>query len=432
MTWNGYTALFLALFASHHGFEALLDLLQLRYLKRLRNRVPSHLEGKVDVETIQKARAYNRDRLWWGLVSTAFDITGVWVMIGLGFAWLDRTVSLLELGPTLSGLAFFGALGLLGFFFGLPMQLVSTFVVEQKHGFNRRTPLGFVSDTIKGLLVSAVLGAALVSVVLFLMQNGGAYWWLIAFVAVTVLQLLAAWLYPIVIMPIFNKFTPVSEDLAADVSGLAKKVGFPLKSVFSMDGSKRSAHSNAFIVGLKGARKIVLFDTLIDQITRPQLIAVLAHELGHFKLRHLTKRLVLTVASLLGMFFILGYLRDIEPLYNGLGFERVTDHAALIVFSLLVAEAAAPFGWLLRAASRRDERAADRFAVDSVENGADLRDALIALNKENLGSPGSHKLYRSYYNSHPALKDRLKAIRGHAESRGLPLETVTKSEISDV
>ncbi len=422
MTWNGYTTLFLVLFALHHGFEAALDLFQLRYLKRRGDRVPAHLKGKVDPETIRKSIAYNQDKLRFGLVSSVVDVIGVAVMIGVGFALIDGFVTGLGWGDLPTGLLFFGIFGLLGVLFDLPFKIVSIFIIEQRHGFNRQTPRGFAADLLKGLLVSAILGAALLSVVLLLMKHGGTTWWLIAFFAVAALQLLVAWIYPLVIMPLFNKFTPVPDDLSAAVQGLAAQVRFPLKYVFSMDGSKRSGHSNAFIIGLWGARKLVLFDTLIAQISRSQLIAVLAHELGHFKLRHLTRRLALTAAVLFGTFLLLGWLRDVDAVYAGLGFARVSDHAALVVFSLLISEAAAPFGWLLRVASRRDERAADRFAVEAVKNGHDLREALIALNKENLSSPGAHKLFRNYYNSHPSLKDRLKAIRSHARSLDLPLK----------
>jgi STE24 endopeptidase len=217
-------------------------------------------------------------------------------------------------------------------------------------------------------------------------------------------------------MPLFNKFTDVPEDLAAEVATLAEKVGFPLGRVFAMDGSKRSRHSNAFIVGLRGARKIVLYDTLIEEIDRPKLIAVLAHELGHFKLKHLTKRLVLIMTGLFAMFFALSVMKEMDGLYAGLGFSRMTDHAALVVFSLMVSEAIAPFGWIMRILSRKDEKAADRFAVDTTGDAEDLAEALIALNKQNLASPGSNALYRHYHNSHPALKERLRAIRAHVAS----------------
>lgn len=421
MDWNLYTTIFLTLYLLHNGFELVLDLLQNRHLNRRWEKVPKHLEGKVDLETIRKAVAYNKDKLRLGMVGRLVDTVGLWAMVVVGFAWLDRYTAGLELGSLPTGLMFFGLLGLLGSLWGLPLDIAATFGVEEKHGFNRQTPGGFVLDKLKGLLVSVILGAALLSVVLLFMAHGGDWWWLYAFFGVTLLQLFITWIYPVAIMPLFNKLTRVEGDLADDVGRLAREVGFPLKSVFSMDGSKRSAHSNAFIVGLKGARKIVLYDTLVERIGRGELIAVLAHELGHFKRKHLTRRMALVIGSMLVMFGALAVMRGLPDLYTGLGFPSVTDHAALIVFSLVISEAVAPFGWLLRIFSRKDELQADRFAVEAVGNGYDLKEALIALNKQNLSSPGSHKLYRHYHNSHPALKERLQAIRAHAEGLDLPM-----------
>jgi STE24 endopeptidase len=253
---------------------------------------------------------------------------------------------------------------------------------------------------------------------LLFMERGGKWWWVYAFAGVTAFQFLVTWLYPLLIMPLFNKFTPVDTALADAVNGLAIKVGFPLKGVVSMDGSKRSTHSNAFIIGFKGARRIVLFDTLIERIGLSSLLAVLAHELGHFKLKHLQRRLILVVLSLFALFAALTYLREQPAAYVGFGFEGKSDWAALIVFSLVVSEVLAPFGWLTNFMSRRDEFAADRFAVEALHSSRDLEQALITLSKENLASPGSHRLYRSYHYSHPALRQRLAALHNHSNTMG--------------
>ncbi len=421
MEWNVWTTVFTTLYLAHNGFELLLDLLQNRHLKNRRDKVPKHLEGKVDIGTIRRAVFYNRDKLRLGIVARLLGSVALVAMILFGFGWIDDISSQIGFGSLLTGLCFFGIVGAASFVIGLPLELVSTFFVEEKHGFNKQTLQMFIFDKLKEILISSILGAALLSIILVLMGQGGEYWWLLAFGAVTAIQLLVLWIYPLLIMPLFNKFTPVEQDLAADVAGLAGRVGFPLAAVMSMDGSKRSAHSNAFFIGLKGARRIVLYDTLIQKVGRPELLAVLAHEFGHFKLRHLTKRLALILVSLLAVFAGLAYLREQSAVYSGLGFERVSDHAALVVFGLLLSEAVAPAGWLLRYLSRRDERGADRFAVDAVGNGIDLAGALVALTKQNLSSPGSHKLYRAYYNSHPPLKERLKNIRAHARAKGLPV-----------
>ncbi len=423
MEWNIWTTVFACLFFLRNGFELGLDFLQDNHLKNRRDKVPKHLDGKVDIETIRKAVVYNRDKLHFAMAGRLHGTVAIWVMILFGFGWLDRFVGGFDLGTVAGGLAFFGLLSVVSFVWDLPLELISIFGIESRHGFNRQSFKGFIGDKLKEIPVSIILGAILATLVLLLMEKGGSSWWIYAFLGVTGFQLLVAWLYPLLIMPLFNRFTPVDSGLAQAVAGLAQKVGFPLKGVMSMDGSKRSAHSNAFIVGLKGARRIVLFDTLMNRIRQSELIAVLAHELGHFKLNHLRRRLVMVAVSLIALFAGLAYLREQTATYTGFGFSGRSDHAALIVFALLIGEVLAPFGWIFRYLSRRDEFAADRFSVEAVQNGYDLKEALIALTKQNLASPGSHKLYRSYHNSHPPLRQRLAAIRNHAKKKGFSLKS---------
>ena len=414
MEWNLFTWIFAAFLAARFALESTLDILQARYLSRRPDRVPSHLEGVVEIETIRKAISYNRDKLRFRFVSRIVDMAPLWALLLFGFAFIDRAVVQVEIGQPWSGLLFFGILGALGFLWSLPADAYYTFVVEEKHGFNKQRPGGFIADKLKGLGVAAVLGAVLGSVVLLMMKHAGTAWWLFAFAAVTILQLLITWIYPVVIMPLFNKFEPVEADLADDVARLARSVGFPLSKVLTMDGSKRSSHSNAFFTGLRGARRIVLYDTLMSSLERPQLLAVLAHELGHFKLGHVTKRIVMTVALMLAVFAVMGWLGGQGDVYSGLGFERSSEHGLVVVFGLLASEMLFPFGWVSRVLSRRDERAADRFAVEATGDGEDLVGALTALTRQNLGSPGSHRLYRAYHNTHPTLRERMKTIRAIA------------------
>jgi STE24 endopeptidase len=418
MEWNTWTTVFATLFLLHSGFELILEILQSGHLKKPRNKVPAHLDGKVDLETLRKAASYNRDKLRFAMFMRLPGTIALGVMIFWGFGYLDRLVRDFSLGTLASGLAFLAILGGLSFAWNLPSELYATFRIEARYGFNRQTYRGFWVDKLKGILVFLVLGGMLLSLMLLFMEKGGTWWWVFAFVGVTAFQFLVTWLYPLLIMPLFNKFTPVDTELADAVAGLAIKVGFPLKGVVAMDGSKRSTHSNAFIIGLKGARRIVLFDTLIERIGLSQLLAVLAHELGHFKLKHLQRRLILVVVSLFALFAALAFLREQPAAYAGFGFEGKSDWAALVVFSLVTSVVLAPFGWITNYMSRRDEFAADRFAVESMQGCRDLQQALIVLSRENLASPGSHKLYRSYHYSHPALRGRLAALREHAHAAG--------------
>lgn len=416
MDCNHYTAFFMGVFAANKLLHTALDLLQQSHLRGRRDRVPKHLEGKVDIETIRRSVAYNLEKLRFGLFNRFYDALFTWLLVIFGFSALDAVLSSLKLGPVMTGLLFFGALGLAGGIWGLPTGLYFTFSIEQRHGFNRQKLSGYVVDKLKGAAIGGLLGGCLAAIVLLLMERAGVWWWLYAYGGVALFQLIVLWIYPLVIMPVFNKFAPVDDDLAADVARLARTVGFPLKGVVSMDGSRRSSHSNAFIIGLVGARRIVLYDTLIAKLSRPELLAVLAHELGHFRLGHMRRRLLATLAAMLAMFVAMGWLVTQDAAYAGLGFERASSHAGLIVFGLLASEALFPFGWVSRILSRRDEFAADRFAVEMTRSGDDLADALVALTKQNLSSPGSHRLYRGYHNTHPALRDRLRAIRAQAES----------------
>jgi STE24 endopeptidase len=414
MEWNGFTTAYAALFAAHNGLETVLDVLQLRHLGRRGDRVPAHLAGRVDPESIGKAAAYGIDKLRLGLASRGQGAALVALCVGWGFAFADRAAASLGFGPLLTGLVFLGGLGLASTLAGLPLDAVSVFVVGARHGMNRTTPRTFVLDRLKGLLVSAAIGGALVAAALGLMGWRSSCWWLAAFGAVASVQVLVLWLYPVVVMPLFNRFSPVADDLRADVESLARGAGFPVRSVVTMDGSRRTAHVNAFVVGLGRARRIVLFDTLVRKLGRGPLLAVVAHELGHFRLGHVGRRVALVLALLLAFFAGLAALRGSSGLDAGLGFTRPSDHATLLAFALFVTEAAFPAAFVLRALSRRDELDADRFAVETMRGGDDLDEALVALHRENLSSPGSHRLYRAYHNTHPALRERLAAIRDHA------------------
>jgi STE24 endopeptidase len=416
MEWNALTWIFAALLAAHLLVELVVDGLQLRHLARRGDKIPSHLEGKVDLETIRKAVRYNADKLRLGIFRHLHDAALLSLLVAAGFGWLEGLVATAGLAPgsLWGGMLFLLALMVAVDLWSLPVSLWSVFVVETRHGFNRRTPATFAADRLKQLVLSLLAGGTVAAAVLLLIREGGAWWWAFAFAAVAAIQLFVAWIHPLLIMPRFNRFSPVPADLRDDVARLAGRVGFPLGEVVTMDSSRRSSHVNAFIVGLRGARRIVLFDTLIAKLPRPQLLAVLAHELGHFRLGHVRTRVLLALAGLAAAFALFGWLERLPQAYAGLGFERPSAHAALAVFAVLASVGSFPFGWLLRVLSRRSELAADRFAVEAAGSGADLADALVTLSKGNLASPGSHPWYRAWRNTHPALRHRLAAIRRHA------------------
>jgi STE24 endopeptidase len=408
--WSVYTLVFAASLAAHRGVEIALDAVQLGHLRRRRDRVPAHLAGKVDIETVRRAVRYGAEKIRFGIVARCADCAFIVALVAFGFSALDRAAEAVAPPGVARGLAFFAGLGIALFAVRLPFDAWSTFSIEARHGFNRQRAAGFAADRAKELAISAVVGGALVGVVLWLAGALPIAFPLVAFACVAVFQLLVAWIYPVAILPIFNRLSPVEGALADDVGALARRVGFPLRGVVSMDGSRRSTHVNAFIVGLVGARRIVLYDTLVSELDRPELLAVVAHELGHFSLGHIRRRLAVALAAMLAVFALLGVVYADARLAVGMGFDRWSPHAALAAFSFLAAEASFPFAWLGRVVSRRQELAADRFAVRAAGGDA-LAGALVLLHKRNLTSPGSAKAYRAYYNTHPALKERLAAIR---------------------
>jgi len=409
--WNAYTSIFAAALAAHRGTELALDVAQLRYLARRRDRVPAHLVGKVDLETVRRAVAYNAEKIRFGMFARCVDCAVLCLFVAFGFAALDRAAAALTPPGVLRGLAFFGWLGLALFAVGLPFEAWAAFSIEARHGFNRQGPAGFAADRLKELALGAVVGGALLAAVLCLAGALPGAFWIVGFACVAVFQLLAAWIFPVAILPLFNRLTKVEGELASEIGSLARRVGFPLGGVVSMDGSRRSTHVNAFIVGLVGARRIVLYDTLVDKVSRPELLAVVAHELGHFTLGHIRRRLAIGLAAMLGAFAALGAVYADPDLAAGMGFFAWSPHAAIAAFALVAAEASFPLAWLGRVASRRHELAADRFAALAA-GGEELAGALVVLHKQNLSSPGSAKAYRAYHNTHPALKERLAAIRG--------------------
>jgi STE24 endopeptidase len=416
MEWNAITWAFAGLLAARLAVEVTIDGLQLRHLLRRGDRVPSHLEGKVDPGTVRRAVRYNADKLRLALFGHFHDAALLSLLAAAGFGWLEGLVAAAGLAPgsPWGGMLFLLLLMLAVDLWSLPPSLWAVFVVETRHGFNRRTPATFAADRLKQLVLSLVVGGTVAAAVLLLIRHGGPWWWALAFVAVAAIQLFVAWIHPRAILPRFHRLSPVPAELSEDVARLCGRVGFPLAEVVSMDASRRSSHVNAFIAGLRGARRIVLFDTLIGKLSRPQLLAVLAHELGHFRLGHARTRVLLALAGLAGAFALFGWLERLPAAYAGLGFEGRSAHAALAVFALLASAGSFPFGFLLRALSRRAELAADRFAVEIAGTGDDLAEALVALSKGNLASPGSHPWYRFYRNTHPALRHRLTAIRRHA------------------
>jgi STE24 endopeptidase len=362
-----------------------------------------------------KAVAYSGDRHRFGLaygwvevvVALAFLAAG-----GLGVveAGARGVAGALGLGTIAAGLAFFALLGTLSALFELPFDLYSTFHIEEKHGFNRQTLGGFFLDRLKGVGIAVALGGPVLAAVLWLMERMGPSWWLWAWGVTTAFSLFAAWIYPTVLAPLFNKFTPLPEgELKDAILDLARRTGFRAGGISVMDASRRTAHSNAYFTGVFGQKRIVLFDTLLEAMGSREVVAVLAHELGHFKLHHVRWGMARAVATSGLVFYALSLCLPLEPFYSAFALER-TAYGALAVFGLWFGLVSFLLQPLENALSRRHEFAADTFALRSGATAGELGAALRKLSEKSRHLPVTHPLYSRVYHSHPPLLERLRTM----------------------
>ena len=311
-----------------------------------------------------------------------------------------------------SGVLFCMLVALFFWLVSLPTDLYATFGIESRFGFNKTSLRLYVMDKLKMALIGSILGLPFLFVVLWLMDATGRYWWLWAFAFITGFQFLMVIIYPTLIAPWFNKFEPLKEGALRDrVIALAEQIGFKTSGIFSMDGSKRSSHSNAYFTGMGKAKRIVLFDTLLEQMTVDQGIAVLAHEMGHYKLKHIRTMLVLQSLVLFVGLYVLSLLVDFRPLFSAFGLTAPSNQAALVLFSLLSGPATFYLSPLINLLSRKHEYEADRFAAVTLRDGRPMEEALIKLSVKNLANLTPHPWYSAYHYSHPTPAERIRAIR---------------------
>lgn len=410
--------LFLAFFICEFLVEFVLNELNLRFVRGHagESRIPEVFRGRITPAAYEKSVEYTlakgRFERWNEIYGRA--VTLVVLFSGL-LAWLDdvaqRAAETVSPGGYVHGVLFCLTVGLIFSAASLPSNLYSTFVLEARFGFNKTTPSVYWSDKIKSLVLALLIGTPFLFGVLWLMNAMGRFWWLWTFAFVMAFQLLMIVIFPSFIAPWFNKFEPLKAGEFRDrILALAGQVGFKTSGIYAMDGSKRSSHSNAYFTGFGKFKRIVLFDTLIEQMTIEQGLAVLAHEMGHYKMKHIARMLIVQSAfSLVGL-FVLSLLLDFAPLYVAFGLEP-SHHAALILFSLLAGPAIFYLGPLMNALSRKHEYEADRFAALTLRDGKPMEEALINLTVENLSNLTPHPWYSAYHYSHPTPVERIAAMR---------------------
>lgn len=317
----------------------------------------------------------------------------------------------------LCGLFFFAILALLSTLLAIPGSYYQTFHIEERHGFNRQTRRGFVTDLLKGVLLGIVLGGLMLSALLLIMMHAGSWWWVYGWLFMFGFSLLTMWIYPTLLAPLFNKFRPIDAgELRDAIFAMANKVGFKTDSIYVMDASKRSSHGNAYFTGVFGKKRIVLFDTLIDAkqdnaLTTKEIVAVLAHEIGHYKLHHIRWQLLRSFIMTGLIFLLLDVFISRESFYHAFALSGISSYAALTVFFLwfsLIDFLLNPISSLL---SRRNEFAADAFACDAMGSGAELSCGLLKLRANSKAMPISHPLFSAVYHSHPPIIERVRVLR---------------------
>ncbi len=365
---------------------------------------------------LKSSIAYAEDKYNFGRLSSWFSFVFLIVFIWIGgFGWLEGIAKSSAGGfggEVATGLFFFLFLYLGQMLMQLPFDYYQTFVLEEKHGFNKSTLPIFFTDRLKGLLIALPLAGLFFGVLLWIMGEMGTNWWAYAWAAVFGFMVLTTWLFPTLISPLFNKFKPLPEgELKESIDELSGKVGFENSGVSIMNASMRSSHGNAYFTGIFGKKRIVLFDTLVDSLLPKEIVSVLAHELGHFKLKHVRNNLIQSFVMTGLMLFIMSKCLPLEVFYKAFGFDAVSNYGALVVFSLwwgLVQFLLTPVFTLL---SRKNEFAADKFAYEHVGTSDNLINALKKLRSENKAVPLSHPWYSSFYFSHPPIIERLAALK---------------------
>jgi len=408
MTATQFTFIFVVTLACTSLAKLWLARRHLAHVAAHRAAVPEAFREKIALAGHQKAADYTSAKTRFGMLSVLFDAAlllaftlggGIQFVAGLCSGWFDA--------PLAQGVATIVAVLLLSSLLEAPFNIYRTFVIEARFGFNKMTFGLYLIDALKGLLLGAALGLPLLFGVLWLMSAMGAYWWLYVWLVWMAFNLLVLFIYPTFIAPLFNKFTPLQDEaMKARIEALLKKCGFTASGLFVMDGSKRSAHGNAYFTGFGKTKRIVFFDTLLERLGGSEVEAVLAHELGHFKRRHVLKRITMTFAMSLGFLWLLGQLMQTAWFYEGLGVTTPSTALALLLFFMTLPVFSFLLQPLLSAYSRRHEYEADAYAARQTDP-SDLTNALVKLYQDNAATLTPDPLYSAFYDSHPPAALRI-------------------------
>lgn len=407
-----FTLLFLAMLLISTVMRLYLSQRQINHVSQHRAKVPASFAENISLEDHQKAADYTTAKVKFGRLPLFYEVTLllIWTLGG-GLQWLDQNILALDLNPIFTGISVILVFSFISSMLDLPFSLYSTFVIEEKFGFNRTTIKTFISDMLKGSLLGLAIGVPLLYVILWLMEQTGDQWWIYTWLVISGFSVFMMWVYPTWIAPIFNKFEPLEEgDTLKRITSLLERCGFNSNGIFVIDGSKRSSHGNAYFSGFGRNKRIVFFDTLLKMLSDDELEAVLAHELGHFKKKHIIKGILISFATTLIGLALLAWLMKADWFYTSLGIVEQASlykpYMALILFTLVMPAFTFVFQPLFSIFSRKNEFEADAFASEQTD-AKYLIQALVGLYRENASTLTPDPIYSAFYDSHPPAPVRI-------------------------
>ncbi len=387
-------------------------------LRALTPELPKEFEGIYNRDEYEKSQNYTKETTRFGMFENSIStiLTLGFIILG-GFNWIDSLARGFGYNSIVTGLIFTAILGLLSFVIGIPFSLYSTFVIEEKFGFNKTTLRTFILEIVKGIVLAALLGGPLLALIFWFFETSGSYAWIYCWAGVVVFSIVMQFIAPVLIMPLFNKFTPLDPgELKDKITDYSTKEKFQLSGIFTMDGSKRSTKLNAFFTGFGKFRKIVFFDTLVEKLNPDEIVAVLAHEMGHFKLKHIIKMMIISIVQTGFMFFLLSLFLKFPEISKGFKLEEPSIYTSLVFFGFLYSPISLFSSIGFNILSRKHEYQADAYAAKTTGDVQQLITSLKKLSRANLSNLTPHPVHVFLHYSHPPLLQRINSLREYKQN----------------
>ena len=413
ISFNTYLIAYICIYLTSVALHVAMERINIKYLKKVGQKVPVAFKGMIDEKELQKISRYTEDNLRFNLFQTGITKPiFLYIILSGILPWLAQ--SLVRMHFLIAGLIFFGVFGLIELLMGLPFDYYHSFVLEETYGFNTKTLKIWLSDLAKSMAVLIILGTFLLSVLFLMVSYGGRTWWIWAWIIFSLFQLMMTILYPTVIAPLFNRFTSLENSgLKEEIERMAKTQGLAIKGIYQMDASKRTRHTNAYFSGMGKAKRIVLFDSLIRSHGQDEILAILAHEIGHLKKNHIKKQFILVSLVSLFLFFLASKFLTWDVMYRSFGFSDMSCYVGLFLVGILwepISFFISPVGMAI---SRKFEREADDYSLEILKTATPLITALKKMAKENLSNLTPHPLYVWFNYSHPPLLQRIQYLEDH-------------------